>query len=130
MLSIALEFRNAVLQVRNDLLQLVHLALEVPETHGQFLNMPGEPVGVAIFSPGVELLLQLLGMAGELLGPVEPSGGVKILSRRADVVDLALHLLGLMRLGTVAPLTTFKSLSKLAGFPLKLFSSIVPAEPT
>ena len=91
--------------------------------------MRGEPVGVAIFSPGVELLLQLLGMAGELLGPVVPSGGVKILSRRADVAELALQLFGLMRLGTVAPLTTFKSLSKLAVFPLELFSSIVPAEP-
>ena len=88
-------------------MQLVHLALEVPQTRGQFLDMRGEPVGVAIFSPGVELLLQLLGMAGELLGPVVPSGGVKILSRRADVVELALQLFGLMRLGTVAPLTTF-----------------------
>ena len=130
MLSIALEFRNAVLQVRNDLLQLAHLALKPPETRGQFLDMRGEPVGVAIFSPGVELFLQLLGMAGEFLGPVVPSGGVKILRRRADMVDLALQLFGLVRLGTVAPLTTFKSLSKLAGFPLELFSSIVPAEPT
>ncbi len=129
-LSIGREFRNAVLQVRNYFVQLVHLALELPETRGQFLDMPGEPIGVAIFSPGVELLLQLLGMAGELLGPVVPSGGVKILRRRADVVDLALQLLGLMRLGTVAPLTTFKSLSNLAGFPLELFCSIVPAEPT
>ncbi len=129
-LSIAPEFRNPILQARNDLVQLVHLALEVPETRGQFLDMRGEPVGVAIFSPGVELLLQLLGMSGELLGPFEPSGGVKILSRRADVVELALQLFGFLVLGAVMPLGAVDHLEESAGCPLKPFSSIVPAEPT